>query len=197
MRNLVFKVGGSNFLVRGITALLQKRNLERYEYIQFGACSLLAPPDPTKKLCKKLEGVRPDPPDPPVVAPMSRTVKQYTASQKKNRNCRSLMRRCGRKLGFGRHPRVLICCCVRAYKHCDDIASRLHRRGCRAIYLARLLLYPSSICALQHPGLSQAATAGATLSLCATLFCMHGRDPGSFLTSQLNVRLAGHSVYIG
>jgi len=24
-------------LVRGITALLQKRNLERYEYIQFGA----------------------------------------------------------------------------------------------------------------------------------------------------------------
>jgi len=58
--NYVFKVGRIQFL-----ALLQK-NLERYT--QFGAvCYPQSPPDPTRKLRKKLGGPEPSDP-PPVVA---------------------------------------------------------------------------------------------------------------------------------
>ena len=87
MRNHVFKVERSNFLVWGITALLQ--NFFRKVYPVW-RCRL-PPPDPHQKLRKKLvrsvqlSGGRD--PRPPVVAPMWPTLGSRTANEQNTIQC--------------------------------------------------------------------------------------------------------------
>jgi len=52
-RNHVFKVGGSNFLVCGITALLQTKKLERYtQFVAFSALTLFVGRQEGHPACK-------------------------------------------------------------------------------------------------------------------------------------------------